>query len=72
MGLGPIPNPQLYVFFWIPVLNGDGYATLDLEPFSQEFIDYSSKIKYPVLDAGAAYGLTSITALRKGATVICN
>jgi SAM-dependent methyltransferase len=56
----------------IPVLNGDGYATLDLEPLSQEFIDYSSKIKYPVLDAGAAYGLTSITALKKGATVICN
>ena len=27
----------------IPVLNGDGYATLDLEPLSQEFIDYSSK-----------------------------
>ena len=56
----------------IPVYNGNGYATLDLEPLSQEFIDYSSTIKDPVLDGGAAYGLTSITALKKGATVICN
>ena len=56
----------------IPVFNGDGYDTLDLEPLSQEFIDYSSKIKEPVLDGGAAYGLTSISALKKGAIVICN
>lgn len=56
----------------IPVYNGNGYATLDLEPLSQEFIDYSSTIKEPVLDGGAAYGLTSLTALKKGATVICN
>ena len=40
----------------IPVYNGNGYATLDLEPLSQEFIDYSSTIKEPVLDGGAAYG----------------
>ena len=56
----------------IPCLNGDGYATLDLEPLSNEFINYSSTIKEPVLDGGAGYGLTSITALKKGATVICN
>ena len=56
----------------IPVYNGNGYATLDLEPLSEEFINYSSQIKEPVLDAGAAYGLTTIHALKKGATVICN
>ena len=56
----------------IPVFNGKGYATLELEPISEEFINYSSTIKSPVLDAGAGYGLTTISALKKGATVICN
>ena len=56
----------------IPVYNGDGYASPEPHPLSQEFVLFSSNSKYPVLDIGAAYGLTSINALKKGATVICN
>ena len=56
----------------IPVYNGDGYASPVPHPLSQEFVSFSSTVQSPVLDIGAAYGLTSINALKKGATVICN
>ena len=56
----------------IKVLSGLGYATQYLEPISEEFIEYSSKQKEPILDIGAGYGLTTIKALHKGCTVITN
>lgn len=56
----------------IKTMNNNGYATPYLEPLSEEFTDYAAKLKVPVLDGGAAYGLTSITALKKGAIVIAN
>ena len=73
--LSTIPNPELpspAEDGRIPVFNGDGYASPNPHPLSQEFVSFSSTIKSPVLDIGAAYGLTSISALKKGATVICN
>lgn len=56
----------------IKVLSGLGYATQYLEPISEEFINYSSNLNIPVIDVGAAYGLTTINALHKGAIVITN
>ena len=56
----------------IKVLSGLGYATQYLEPISEEFINYSSNLNVPVIDVGAAYGLTTINALHKGAIVITN
>ena len=73
--LSTIPNPELpspAEDGRIPVFNGDGYASPNPHPLSQEFVSFSSTIKSPVLDIGAAYGLTSINSLKKGATVICN
>lgn len=73
--LSKVPKPQLpspAEDGRIPVYNGDGYASSILSAISQEFISFSSSLKYPVLDVGAAYGLTSFSALKKGATVICN
>ena len=73
--LSTIPNPELpppAEDGRIPVFNGDGYASPNPHPLSQEFVSFSSTIKSPVLDIGAAFGLTSINALKKGATVICN
>lgn len=75
LDLSKIRNPQIpspAEDGRIPVYNGDGYASPILYPLSKEFISFSSKIKYPVLDIGAAFGLASINALKKGATVICN
>ena len=73
--LSTIPNPELpppAEDGRIPVYNGDGYASPDPHPLSQEFVSFSSTVQSPVLDIGVAYGLTSINALKKGATVICN
>ena len=73
--ISKIPNPELPPLAEdgrIPVYNGDGYASPEPHPLSQEFVLFSSNSKYPVLDIGAAYGLISINALKNGATVICN
>ena len=73
--ISKIPNPELpppAEDGRIPVYNGDGYASPEPHPLSQEFVLFSSNSKYPVLDIGAAYGSTSINSLKKGATVICN
>ena len=73
--ISKIPNPELpppAEDGRIPVYNGDGYASSEPHPLSQEFVLFSSNSKYPVLDIGAAYGLISINALKNGATVICN
>ena len=73
--ISKIPNPELpppAEDGRIPVYNGDGYASPEPHPLSQEFVLFASTTQYPVLDIGAAYGLTSINALKKGAKVICN
>ena len=70
--LNPPPLPKPAEDNRIKVLSGLGYATQYLEPISEEFINYSSTIKTPVIDVGAAYGLTTINALHKGAIVITN
>jgi glycine oxidase len=57
---------------FIPTLNQTGYATTHLDSFSQEFIQYASQAKGPVLEVGAAYGITTLAALSQGAKVICN
>lgn len=52
-----------------------GFTTRDPDPFSQEFIDYSivcAKNGYPVLDIATGFGVATLPALKKGASVICN
>ena len=39
---------------------------------SKDFVDFSEKCQYPVFYIGAAYGETTVAALKKGATVIAN
>ena len=56
----------------IRTLNNMGYATPQVLGFSAEFVEYASHCDKPVLDGGAAYGATTIAALKKGATVIAN
>ncbi|MFM8453845.1 MAG: class I SAM-dependent methyltransferase [Gammaproteobacteria bacterium] len=56
----------------IKTLNKMGFMNQILDPFSQDFIDFSAKANGPVLDGGAAYGIATIEALKKGATVIAN
>ena len=57
---------------FVKTLNNMGYMTSTLDEFSSKFIDYSPLAPGPVLDIGAAYGIASLAALEKGATVIAN
>lgn len=57
---------------FIPTLNEMGFMTTQLDPYSQSFVEYAIKIKEPVLEVGAAYGVATLAALSRGATVYCN
>ena len=52
--------------------NQKGYMTTYNDEISQMWIDYAAKCNMPVFDGGAAYGVATIAALKKGATVIAN
>lgn len=56
----------------IPTLNQTGFMTPDQNSYNLNFIEFAANCSRPVLDIGAAYGLTSLPALRKGAQVIAN
>lgn len=52
--------------------NKMGYTSNVPDIFQQKFIDFSAQCEKPVLDIGAAFGVASILALKKGAQVIAN
>lgn len=56
----------------IVTLNSMGYMLSAPEKYNQSFIDYAASVHGPVLEIGAAYGLSTIPALEKGAYVIAN
>ncbi|MBY0500646.1 MAG: class I SAM-dependent methyltransferase [Alphaproteobacteria bacterium] len=63
--------PPSYVGL-IPTLNKMGYAFENLTAYGEAFLEYCEIVDGPVLDVGAAYGIASIRALKKGAYVIAN
>jgi hypothetical protein len=56
----------------IPTLNKMGYAAIFLDKYSEQFVKYSTRIAGPVLEVGAAYGITTLALLKAGAFVIAN
>ena len=54
----------------IKTLSNMGMATTNVLGLSAEFVEYAAKCNLPVLDAGCAYGETSIAALKKGAKCV--
>ena len=56
----------------IPTLNRMGYMKADIDPFSQEYIEYSSSIDFPVLELGCAYGAVVQKVLEEGGRIIAN
>ena len=59
----------------IPTLNQTGYMTSELDEFSDDFINSAAawaEKKLPVVDIGAAYGITAIPALANNGIVIAN
>lgn len=64
----PTPEPSGFV----KTLNSMGYMTSSLDRFSQAFVEFAPQAPGPSLDIGAAYGVASIAALAKGASVVAN
>lgn len=58
--------------YLVMTLNGRGPATMYLDKFAQQFINYAADQTGPVLELGAAYGFVSLHALSMGAKVIAN
>jgi SAM-dependent methyltransferase len=56
----------------VTTLNQRGYMLGKPEYIMQSFIDCSAALSDPVLDIGAAYGVATIPALKRGACVVAN
>lgn len=56
----------------IPTLNQTGYMSPGQNPYNLNFINFAATCPHPILEIGAAYGLTILPALRTGAQVIAN
>lgn len=56
----------------IPTLNKMGYMTQFLDEYSLKFIDHPNSADKPLLEIGAAFGVATLEALKRGATVIAN
>lgn len=56
----------------VMTLNGSGPATMYMDDYAKQFIQYAAEQTAPVLELGAAYGFVTIAALKAGATVIAN
>ncbi len=54
---------------FVPTLNKQGYATVNIDPFSKKFTEHADG---QFLEIGAAFGYTTLAALENGASVTAN
>lgn len=52
--------------------NNMGFAATTIDPYCQKFVDFAAGNSRPLLEVGAAFGLSTIAALAAGAEVIAN
>lgn len=65
--------PKIEFNDWVSTLNNRGYMSLTIDPFTEEFIDYCEHNPgLRVFEGGAAYGVATHLALKKGAVVTAN
>lgn len=57
---------------FISTLNNMGYMLSRPDPYSLSLINFAGESRLPMLEIGAAYGVATITALKKGCQVIAN
>ncbi|MBT4879832.1 MAG: class I SAM-dependent methyltransferase [Alphaproteobacteria bacterium] len=57
---------------FVNTLNKMGYMTTEPDAYSKEFIEYASTINLPVLEIGAAYGVTTQYLVEKNDNVFMN
>jgi SAM-dependent methyltransferase len=53
----------------VATLNGTGFMFERRDRFADAFIEYAGSVGRPVLEIGAAYGVSTIPALERGATI---
>lgn len=53
----------------VPTMNGRGFMLQSLDPYSQSFAEFAAGCSEPVLDIGCAYGIATLAALARGASV---
>jgi SAM-dependent methyltransferase len=53
----------------VATLNGTGFMFERRDRFADAFIEYAGGVGRPVLEVGAAYGVSTIPALERGATI---
>lgn len=58
--------------FLIPTLNNTGYTPAKPDIIQKAFIRFAKHAKNPLLDVGAAFGITSLLALNNGGYIIAN
>ena len=59
--------------YFIATYNKTGYALSEvLDEVTREYVNFSASATHPVLEIGAAFGVASFEALKRGATVIVN
>lgn len=62
----PAPEPDGRIL----TLSNMGMATVNIIGISEDFVKFAAKCDKPILDAGCAYGETSIGAIKAGAKVV--
>lgn len=65
----PAPDP---VTGFYPTLNAMGGMSPTLDPYSQAFVEFAATAEGPVLDVGACYGVATLAAAARGASVWAN
>lgn len=65
----PKQMPKPFVKGLIPTLNNMGFMLDRLDPCSLLFVDHVGRLSGHVLDLGCAYGVATLAALERGATV---
>lgn len=56
----------------VVTLNNQGFMRVEIDEFSQKWINQAITSDHPFLEIGAAYGQASVVALEGGATIISN
>jgi SAM-dependent methyltransferase len=68
--LGVTRIPDAYIAGRAPTLNGHGFMELELNPTSQRLVERAAGLDGPLLDLGCAYGVATLAALSRGASVV--
>lgn len=65
-----MPTPESNGF--VKTLNGQGYMTSTLDPYSRDFVEFVASAPAPALEIGSAYGVAALEAVQRTTTLWVN